>query len=223
MILNEQVAAIRQGSPSYPQALLAGLGTEEPAEFWAAGSLQLLDQPKTGFFCSSQCPGSIVLKTFDAITRMRDEGQTLIGGFHSVMEWECLGILLRGRQPVIWVPARSIVGMRLKPELVPAFKAGRLLILSPFAPNHKRITTALAEERNRFVAALANHVFVPHAAPGSKTAAFCDLLLIAGRRLYTVNDPANEHLISMGAIPLAPNHFSTIKAGKPAAEENTER
>ena len=75
---------------------------------------------------------------------MRDEGQTLIGGFHSVMEWECLGIFLRGCQPVIWVPARSIVGMRLKPELVPAFKVGRLLILSPLAPNHKRITTALA-------------------------------------------------------------------------------
>ena len=46
------------------------------------------------------------------------------------MEWECLGILLRGRQPIIWVPARSIIGMRLKPELQLAFKDGRLLILS---------------------------------------------------------------------------------------------
>jgi len=51
------------------------------------------------------------LETFDAITAMRDEGRTLIGGFHSPMEWECLVILLRGRQPAIWVPARSIVGM----------------------------------------------------------------------------------------------------------------
>src|ERR1035438_5678736 len=90
MILNEQVATIRQGSAAYPQALLAGVGSDAPAEFWAAGPLQPLNQPKTGFFCSSQCPGSIVLKTFDAITRMRDEGQILIGGFHSVMEWEGL-------------------------------------------------------------------------------------------------------------------------------------
>jgi len=44
-------------------------------------------------------PGSIVLKTFDAITRMRDDGKILIGGFHSVMEWECLGILLRAASP----------------------------------------------------------------------------------------------------------------------------
>ena len=192
MILNEQVMAVHQGSPNFPQALLTGLGSEAPAEFWAAGPLQLLDQPKTGFFCSSQCPGSIVLKTFDAITRMRDEGQLLIGGFHSVMEWECLGILLRGRQPVIWVPARSIVGMRLKPELVPAFKAGRLLILSPFTPNHKRITTALAEERNRFVTALADRIFVPHAAPNSRTLALCNELCATGKRIMSAEDVERE-------------------------------
>ena len=223
MILNKQVAAYRVGGPGFPQTLRAGIGSDAPAELWAAGPVAALDAPKTAFFCSSQCPGSAVLKTFDAITRMRDEGQILIGGFHSVMEWECLGILLRGRQPVIWVPARSIVDMHLKPELVPAFNAGRLLILSPFPPKDKRITAALAEARNRMVGALADHVFVPHAAPGSKTAAFCDSLLTAGKRLYTVNDPANEHLMSMGAIPLAPNHFSTLEVGKFAAEENTER
>jgi hypothetical protein len=81
------------------------------------------------------------------------------------MEWECLGILLRGRQPVIRVPARSIVGMHLKPELQPAFSAGRLLIVSPFEPKDKRITAALAGQRNRFVGALANRIFVAHAAP----------------------------------------------------------
>src|ERR1017187_392502 len=73
---------LKNHSFAYPQALLAGLGRAAPSEFWAAGPLQPLDQSKTGFFCSSQCPGSIVLKTFDAITQMRDEGLVLIGGFH---------------------------------------------------------------------------------------------------------------------------------------------
>ena len=62
---------------------------------WAAGPLDILDGDKTGFFCSSRCPGGIILKTFDAITAMRDQGRTLIGGFHSPMEWECLGISTR--------------------------------------------------------------------------------------------------------------------------------
>ena len=192
MILNEQVATLRLGSPAYPQALLEGLGSDAPNEFWAAGPLQLLDQPKTGFFCSSQCPGSIILKTFDAITRMRDEGRVLIGGFHAVTEWECLGILLRGRQPVIWVPARSIAGMHLKPELVPAFDAGRLLILSPFPPKDKHITAALAEARNRFVGALADRVFVPHAAPNSRTLAICDQLKSSGKQIVNADDVLKE-------------------------------
>ena len=192
MILNEQVVTIRLGSPAYPQAMLDGLGSDAPNEFWAAGPLQPLDQAKTGFFCSSQCPGSIILKTFDAITQMRDEGQILIGGFHSVMEWECLGILLRGRQPVIWVPARSIAGMHLKPELVPAFNAGRLLILSPFPPKDKRITATLAEARNRFVGALADRVFVPHAAPNSRTLAICDQLKSSGKQIVNADDVLKE-------------------------------
>jgi predicted Rossmann fold nucleotide-binding protein DprA/Smf involved in DNA uptake len=197
MILSERVAILRDGSPGFPQSLLARLGSETPAQFWFAGPLHLLNQPKTGFFCSSQCPGSIVLKTFDAITRMRDEGHILIGGFHSVMEWECLGILLRGRQPVIWVPARSIAGMHLKPDLVPAFNAGRLLILSPFPPKDKRVTAALAERRNRFVAAIADSIFVPHAAPHSRTLALCRECHQRGTPLFTIPDPKNAEIASM--------------------------
>jgi hypothetical protein len=62
---------------------------------------QIIKAEKTGFFCSSQCPGLVIQKTFKLITAMRDEGRILIGGFR--------------------VPARSIVGMHLKPELHPAF------------------------------------------------------------------------------------------------------
>ena len=220
MTLNEQVATVRESGQEYPAFLRAGIDWSSTGEFWAAGPLEPLDQLKTGFFCSSQCPGSIVLKTFDAITRMRDEGQILIGGFHSVMEWECLGILLRGRQPVIWVPARFIVVMYLKPELAPAFDAGRLLILSPFAQKDKRITATHAEARNHFVGALADRIFVPHAAPGGKTAALCRLLSATGKRVYTIDDPANEHLITVGAIPMKSNYFSTRETVKAAANEN---
>ena len=162
---------------------------------WAAGQTSILDGDKTGFFCSAQCPGGVILKTFDAVTAMRDEGRILIGGFHSPMEWECLSILLRGRHPIIWVPARSIVGMHLKPELQPAFDAGRLLILSPFEPKHNRITAALAEARNHFVGALADRVFAAHAAPASRTFALCERLHALGKPLLTVDDAANGRLL----------------------------
>jgi hypothetical protein len=175
------------------------IGTSLPP-FDAAGSVAILEQPRTGFFCSTQCPGSVILKTFDAITAMRNRGEIVIGGFHSPMEWECLGILLRGRQPVIWVPARSIEAMHLKPELEPAFKDGRLLILSPFGPKQRRITAELADQRNRFVASLANTLFVAHAAPGSRTFSLCAELRHHNRQLTTLDDPANANLLAIGSV-----------------------
>jgi len=71
--------------------------------------------------------------------------------------------------------------MHLKPELQPAFDGGRLLILSPFGPKHQQITAALAEEGNRFVAALADRVLVAHATPESRTLALCQDLIAHGR------------------------------------------
>ena len=176
--------------------------------FFTAGPSTILGGPKIGFFCSSQCPGSVILKTFDVITTMRDQGTVIIGGFHSPMEWECLGILLRGRQPVIWAPARSIHGMHLKPELEPAFKAGRLLIVSPFEAKHKRITAMLAEERNRFVAALADRILMAHAAPGSRTLALFQDLTAQGKTVHTIDDPTNLNLFDLGAVAIKPEDES---------------
>ena len=98
MILDEQVATISQNVERYPDLARRLLGRVASAQSWAAGPRDILNRDKIGFFCSSQCPGGVIPKTFDAITAMRDQGRTVIGGFHSPMEWECLGILLRGRQ-----------------------------------------------------------------------------------------------------------------------------
>ena len=90
--------------------------------------------------------------------------------------------------------------MHLKPELQPAFSAGRLLILSPFEPKHKRVTSALAEARNRFVAALADRMFVAHAAPLSRTMALCEELHARGKQIVTVPDEANSALESFADL-----------------------
>lgn len=199
MVLDKQIAELDRACKEYPASLLQASGLRASAHLWAAGPLDILQTKKTALFCSTQCPGGVILKTFDAITTLRDNGHTLIGGFHSPMEWECLGILLRGRQPVIWVPARSIHGMHVKPELQPAFSAGRLLILSPFPSKHKRITAALAEERNRVVGTLADRIFVAHAAAGSKTFALCQELRVLGKPSITLSDPANAALLDFAA------------------------
>ena len=195
----KRLVTVKIGTPGCPARLASSKFIEPTATLWAYGQIETLTEPTIGLFCSSQCPGSIILKTFDAIIKMRDEGRILVGGFHSAMEWECLRSLLRGRPPVIWVPARSIVGMRLKPELQPAFEDGRLLILSPFAPTpaNARVTAALAQQRNRFVGALADRIFVPHAAPGSRTLTICRELSDRGKQIVSIDDPLNNELFRL--------------------------
>jgi len=84
---------------------------------------------------------------------------------------------------------------------------GRLLLLSPFAEKLRRITVDLAQKRNEFVAALADAVFVAHAAPGSKVEQFCHGMLILGKPLLTLESDDNADLIARGAKPVRPDRI----------------
>ena len=83
------------------------------------GNLRLLDEPLTALFCSNRCPGDLILKTYDLARAMRDAGVPVIGGFQTPMERECLGLLLRGSQPLVVCPARGIDNMRVFTRLAP--------------------------------------------------------------------------------------------------------
>lgn len=123
----------------------------------------------------------------------------MIGGFHSPMEKGCLSLLLRGTQPVIICPARSLEKMRVPAEWRTPLAKGRLLLLSPFTENNHRMTASLAHKRNEFVARLADKVFVAHAAPDSKTERFCRDALPWGKPLLTLENDDNAHLLALGA------------------------
>ena len=168
-------------------------------EFNAKGNLQLLEEPLTALFCSAQCPGDLILKTYDLARSMRDAGVPVIGGFHTPMEKECLRLLLRGSQPVVICPARSIENMRMPAEWRSAMEQERLLVLSPFSSHQRRPTAETAERRNDFVAELAHQVFMTHAAPGSKTEALARRLTATGKPLLTLDSAANANLMAFGA------------------------
>lgn len=139
---------------------------------WTLGNRSILGRPLLGFFCSRQCPGDIILRTYDLARALRDAGVPVIGGFHSPMEEECLDLLLRGNQPIVVCPARSLERMRVPAAWKKPVDQGRLLGLSPFAPQQGRPTIALAEQRNRLVAEIAHPVFVAHAAPQEQDGRF---------------------------------------------------
>jgi predicted Rossmann fold nucleotide-binding protein DprA/Smf involved in DNA uptake len=134
----------------------------------ALGNLGILAQHKLALFCSTRCPGDAILRTFDFVQKMRAKGATVISGFHSPVEKDCLGSLIRGAQSIIICPARSLEGMRIPPVWRTRIEEGRLLLLSPFTEKQRRVTASLAQRRNDFVAALADEVLIAYTAPGSK-------------------------------------------------------
>jgi predicted Rossmann fold nucleotide-binding protein DprA/Smf involved in DNA uptake len=159
--------AINAADARYLARLRERLGDTAPAQVFALGNLNLLALPKTALFCSTRCPGDAILRAYDQAAKWRDAGRCVISGFHSPVEKECLRILLRGTQPIIICPARSL------PKRAPAdwkkpLADGRLLILSCFKPTDRRVTEELASRRNEFVAALADEVWFAHITPGGR-------------------------------------------------------
>jgi predicted Rossmann fold nucleotide-binding protein DprA/Smf involved in DNA uptake len=192
---------IGQTDDKYPQSLNRFLGKRAPKYIFALGDLDLLRQETVALFCSVKCPGNLILRTYDLARQLRDTGTAVISGFHSPMEKECLFLLLRGEQPIIWCLAKRLTPTRLPKEYVNALSRGHLLLLSPFGEKVKRADEDTARIRNDFVAALASRIFVAHAASGGKTEKFCRKVLEWGKPLLTFEDSNNTSIINFGARP----------------------
>ena len=202
---------ITQKDTNYPTGLEQYLKTETPETIWARGNIDLLPGQNAtlngdlwALFCSSKCPGEIILKAHDLAQEFRKAGIPTIGGYHSPVEQECLRVLLRGSQPILLCPARSIENMRLKPVWKDALTEKRLLILSIFGEQHRRSTAMLANQRNAFVAALADKICIAHAAEDSKVLEFAQRVLAWGKPVFTFETSANKTLFQLGARWIEP-------------------
>lgn len=165
----------------------------------AIGDSEILNLEYTALFCSVRCPGDLILKTYDLARAMREAETPVIGGFQTPMEKECLRLLLRGNQPVVVCPARSIDNMRVPRDWRPAIAEQRLLVLSSFPPSQRRPTVKLAAQRNDMVVTLASRVFIAYAALGGKTEELARKVAGSGKPILTLDSPANANLLELGA------------------------
>ena len=199
--------------PDFPHRLQRYLGDRAPGAIAVLGNLAILRSCTLAWFCSVKCPGDLILQTYDLARALRAAQIPVIGGFHAPMEKECLRLLLRGQQPIIICPARSIWS-RLPGEWKLPLAQGRLLIVSPFEAKHRQATAALAQARNEFVAALADNIFVAYAFPGSKSERFCHQVIAWEKPLFTLASPDNARLIALGAKPVHPEALPQLARGR---------
>lgn len=200
--MNMEIRHLHQDDALYPPSLRTYLGNDAPATIATVGNLNLLQERPLAMFCSTRCPGVLILQTHDFMQRLSQVGRTVIGGFHSPVERECLRILLRSAGGIIICPARSLERMRMPAEWRLPLTERRLLILSPFYK--ERISADRAEIRNLFVSAIAVEVFVAHASKGSKTEALAKIALDWRKPLFTLANENNDTLIQSGASAITP-------------------
>ena len=131
------------------------------------GNKDILKQYKTAFLCSQKCPAHIVLKSYDWAKQQRKEGNCIVCGNHSQIEKDVFEILLRGKQPLILVLARGMK-KRWEPEIIKAVEENRLLVVTPFDENVKRVSRITAKKKNETIIELGDSIVVGYATEGGQ-------------------------------------------------------
>lgn len=189
---------IPRTSPGYPRAL-AAMGREAPAELTLLGNPAALNQPLIGLLCSRRLPEGMAERVREWACAARDLRFAVIGGFLSPAECEVLEILLEGTQPVVVCLARGLGATRVPARWRTPLERGRLLLVSPFADEVRHVTAETALLRNRMVAALAQRLVVPHAAPGGRLLGLVRDAIASGVAVHAFDHPANRPLLRAGA------------------------
>jgi predicted Rossmann fold nucleotide-binding protein DprA/Smf involved in DNA uptake len=172
---NPNVLTLTPSEASWPWRVAKRLGAAAPTRLWAIGDSGILTERKIALFCSVRCPGDAILRAYDTARKLRDEGVTVVSGFHSPVEKECLRILFRGEQPVIIVLARAMGKIRLPKDWRDPLEGGRLLLISPFEARPRRADKNYARRRNELVLALADELLIVHAEEGGEVERMIEL------------------------------------------------
>ncbi len=133
------------------------------------GRREILHRHKVAFLCSRTCPADVILKSYDWAIAERAKGTCVISGFHSQIEKDVLGYLLKGTQPIILALARGFK-QRWESDIKTELDRERLLIVTPFEQHVKRITRKTAEVRNRLMLDMADEIRVAYARQGGQLA-----------------------------------------------------
>lgn len=147
---------------------------------------------------------------------IREYDLNYIGGWHSVMETEIFRLgLFRKNTTVTLFSAKGLVKETFDSFLLDRFypplhefpereeyfrraKSSKLLILSVTEPNVGRTVRRNVMTRNWVSCNLADAVFIPYAAKGTKTYVLTKRLLTTGIPCFTSNDVVNRELHLLG-------------------------
>ncbi len=150
------------------------------------GNKELLNLYKTAFLCSRRVSASAVLKCYDWAIAQREKGNCVISGFHSQIEKDVLQYLLKGKQPIIVALARGLKE-KVEPEFKKSIEESRLLIVTPFEKEIKRVTEQTAAIRNKMMIDIADSVAVGFASEEGGLSKLLKTATISKKTIYLIH------------------------------------
>lgn len=131
------------------------------------GNIDFLKLNETAFLCSQKCPAETVLKSYDWAKKQREIGNWIVCGNHSQIEKDVFEILLKGIQPLILILASGMI-TQIGTKLQKAKEGNKLLIISPFNQEIKRVTRETDLIRNQKMIEICDYIVVVHRTPNGQ-------------------------------------------------------
>lgn len=210
---------VRPRDQAYPTRLSNRLGKEAPI-LYSNGPLEFLTRWTLAVISSDSIGGLGMLAANQLLFTIREYDLNYIGGWHSVMETEIFRLgLFRKNTTVTLFSAKGLEKETFDSFLLDRFypplhefperdeyfrraKSGELLILSITEPKIGRTVKRNVMARNWISCNLADAVFIPYAAKGTKTYTLTKQLLAAGLPCFTSDDAVNRelHILSVPGL-----------------------
>lgn len=153
---------------SLPKIALTHFREPALSKLYATGDRALLAEPLVGLLCSRSCPGQVILETIDRVPEWVKSSRVIVSGFHSPLEQQVLRSTWRRKGRAIKVLARALQDLRISSAEREAIDDKRMLLISCFPPEVRRITRETSLVRNRLVAALCTELMIPYATAGGE-------------------------------------------------------
>ena len=209
-------STVYPGMPQYPGRLVKFLGDDAPPALSIGGSVELVAAVDSGqclavaLASSVASPAAASALTLPLVGELAETDAAVVGGFHSPLERRCLDELTVAGGTAIVCLGRSLTELRIPAIWQRPLHEGKRVLVSACLPSQKRATRESVRVRNNCVLALADHLLIPHASPGGKTEALCLAAIKAGKTVWTIDHPASQNLVGLGAKAMIPGKVAML-------------
>jgi len=193
-------AEIKNGTLDVPPQAMSFFD-RRPSRLWYRGNLSLLNGALVGIVAAREIEPELTLRTSVFLEQLNVLKVGFVGGWHSPLEEDCLGILLRQEQRIVICLAKSLNRYQPSQDIEALLNQERALVLSHCTPNAKRISRNASIKRNQLVAGLANALPVLAAPEGSGTFKLAQSVIEQNKPVFALEHPINESILACGALP----------------------